>query len=483
MRHIPKLPLFLLAGLLLVTAGRPACAEVVHLRTGETIKGRAVRERSDDKNLVIEDYLSGATRVLEWEALDSGDAQRIKTDWGWIGATLEPIMVDRLEQKLSTGTQIVRGLIVREDDKNYYVMVGGREIAVLKATILDRSREAADPRDIYTPEQLVQKYHDKLQQEQGDAFDESDPRTAWKIADYAENAGDYDAAKKYFEICANDPDYLNAGVAKQRLTRVEEILRNKAALDDLREIHYVLSLKSFRRVRELLGKFTEAHPDLGDVLSGKLDKLHKDFEATRNAYFAKEAKFDFPKIVLRLIKEKVREKGIALSDATAWAKKELADLAFKELVARFQGQDDVTVAEAQGFWANRPKGNWRTVSYGSGTFIVSPAKIKPPKRRNPARNQKRKNQGPAPKLVAPKPPTRDQWWEQKADPKERQSWLMAYFVENSGLFEVSDEPKLVPCVTCNGTGLETQRLQTGGTWSWICRRCAGCQYDKRVRYR
>ena len=56
--------LLVLAVLLLVA---PVCvADVVHLRTGEAIKGRPLPAESDEKVLAIEDFLSGSTRRLRW---------------------------------------------------------------------------------------------------------------------------------------------------------------------------------------------------------------------------------------------------------------------------------------------------------------------------------------------------------------------------------------------------------------------------------
>ena len=71
--------LALLAGVLLVAPARPASADVVRLRTGEAIKGRVIVERSNEQVLVIEDYLSGATREIAWQAVDPTDAEKLQT--------------------------------------------------------------------------------------------------------------------------------------------------------------------------------------------------------------------------------------------------------------------------------------------------------------------------------------------------------------------------------------------------------------------
>jgi len=476
----------LVCALLFVAAGT-AGADVVHLRTGETVKGRLLPERSDENVLVVEDYLSGSVRTLAWQVVDKADAERIQLAWGWTNKALATVKGHRLEQELNNGTQTVRGLIVREDDTFYYVMIGGREVKLRKASVIEKTEEAMDPRDIWNPEQLVDRFVEELKKdpvvkEGGESVEAPSARLAWRMAEYAENAGDYARAKGWYAISANDEDFLNSVIAKQRLERVEGILRDAAALETIRDIRMRLSLKNFRRVREMLSAFPRNHPDAGALLQSRLEKAKKNFEQRRANYFTLEAKINLPKIILREIKLKVQEKDIGLADATAWTRRELPELAFKILSERFARRDDVEPDEARTFWDNRKKSGWRTVTYGSGTFIVSPAKVKPAKRRS---NTKRRNSGggAAPKVTLPKPPTRDQWWETKANTKQRMHWIMAFFVENSGLFEVADEAKLTPCPQCNGAGLESQRLQTGDTLKFICRRCAGSQTDKRVRYR
>ena len=81
----------------------------------------------------------------------------------------------------------------------------------------------------------------------------------------------------------------------------------------------------------------------------------------------------------------------------------------------------------------------------------------------------------------PKPPTPDSWWA-GADAEERGSWVLAYFIEHSDLFELG-EPDRKNCALCLGQGLQHKILQSGQTWSYLCVRCGGAQRDKLVKYR
>jgi hypothetical protein len=461
-----------------------AVADVIHLRTGETVKGRPLRDRSDKDVLVMEDFLSGAVRSLAWSVVEREDKQRLHREWGWENAALEAVKGHRLEQELAGGaTQEIRGLIVKEDDVFYHIQLGGRVVKIRKDQVLEKVEEDMDPRDIWSPEQLVERFTEELGKEEGVDLESPDGHVHWRIAEYARQAGDFATAKTHYVGGANDETYQNATVAKQRLADVEALLRDEAALRSLRDIRMALSLKSFERVREGIEGFAEKHPDAGEQIQARLEKTKADFVKRRAEFFQLEAKINFPKILLKMVKTKVSEKEIGISDATAWTRRELPDQAFEALAAKLQGRDKaVTPEEARAFWENRRKSGWKTANYGAGTFIVEPPKIKPPKRRAPRKSKGRSGGGAAPQVQIPKPPTRDQWWA-AAPSKDRQQWVMAFFVENSGLFEVAEEPKYSLCPKCNGAGLENKALQTGGTLSYLCTRCGGAQRDKRVRFR
>jgi hypothetical protein len=481
---LPLLAIALLA-VLCISPLQTCEADVVKLRTGESIKGRPLPEQSDEEILVIEDYMSGAMRRLSWTVVDPADRDRLQEEWQWKNKALAAVMGHRITQRLQDGsTEDVRGLIEKEDETHYHLRRGGRILKILKSQVEgEPEREEMDPRDIWSPEQLVQNFLKGLEDEGAD-LENLTTRQHWRVAEFAEKAGDYETARTHYQACTEDAEFLLLAVAKQRLEGVEKILRDKAALKTLRDIRMALNLKAFRRARERIEGFGELHPEASEPVLAKLEKLKKDFTNRRNEYFQLEAKIQFPKLVLKLIKPKVQEKDVTLSDMTAWTRRELPDEAFKLLAESMAKRDDVTPEEARAFWENRRKGGWRTATYGAGTFIVNPPKIKPPKRRRRNRSSSSRggSRGAGPSITIPKPPTRDGWWA-KAAVKERVQWVMAFFAQNSGLFEVSEEPKWSNCIQCNGEGLESKRLSTGELMQYLCTRCGGAQRDMRVQFR
>jgi len=474
-------------GLVTVLAiGTSECrADVVHLRTGEAVKGKPLVEQSDEGTLVMQDYLSGATRRFSWEVVDPLDKTRLWEEWAWTHSRARQTVVGRrISVKLSDGsTEDFVGVVESENETTFQLRSGGQLLPIQKSMVEDDQPEEVSPRDVWTPEQLYARFLEQLREDKrtrGEDADTLEVRDHWTLAQNAEWAEHWEKARDHYAVCAADGEFLNAGLAQTSLERVEAILRAQAALMRLREIKREVGLRSFRNARTSIASFPEEHKDLPDVVQKQFERVQQLFTEQRDAYFQLEAKIQFPKIVARLVKRKVAEKDITLSDASAWTKKDLPEQAFGDLVTRFLKKDDVTPDDVQQWWAQRSKSSWRYANYGGGTFIVEKPKVQQPKGGGGG-GRPQQGGGAAPVFVPPKPPTRDQWWAGAA-PKEREDWIFAFFVENSGLFEVG-EPKWDNCAKCLGAGLESKTLSTGGTWQYLCTRCAGAQRDKRVRWR
>lgn len=174
------------------------------------------------------------------------------------------------------------------------------------------------------------------------------------------------------------------------------------------------------------------------------------------------------------ILEKVKGTGVALTDVVAWTRRELPEELATWWIELYPEGELLTRDAALAAWAGRAKEGWLSASYGSGTFIVVPPKRKPPKRgARPGKNAE---------IVLPKPPTRDAWWT-NASAKARTAWVLAYFVEHSGLFELDAERISTACRMCHGEGMIVKVLQGGAKVRYLCPRCGGAQADASIRYR
>jgi hypothetical protein len=337
-----------------------------------------------------------------------------------------------------------------------------------------------DPREVWSPRQLWDKFLQSLRDE---GVNTSAPRAEdhWRMATYAQWLFLLEEAQEHYAACAGDEAFLKREVARQRLTAVEALIRDAKARETLAQAKSYVNWHNYRKAGEILDGFEAKHPEASDEVKKVLEKARKDFAQRRTEHFQKIARDNFVKIAENLIGAKVKEKDLLITDATSWTRRELVDESFKALAVRMEKYDAVTPEEARTYWEGRRKGTWRRVTYGAGTFIENPPKIKPPKRSTAPRPASGAGGRAAPAIQIPKPPTRDAWW---ADAKasEKESWLLAFFVEKSELFEVG-ERETRPCAVCNGVGLIHKTLQTGDVLSYLCTRCGGAQNDVVVKFR
>lgn len=453
----------LAVALLVILAADVAFADVLRLRTGEVVKCRPLREHSDEHVLVVRDLLSGALRSFAWDTLEQADRERLQTDWRITNPTLAPVGGHRITVTMEDGTTLeVFGLIV-DRESGVTLLRGGKEMKIPKERLVAVESAVLDPRDIWSPMQLVARFFERLRAEGADLRHLS-AREHFRVAENARIVGAFETAHEHYAACAGSDGFLSAPIARKRLAEMEALLQNQAELQALRRIRTAVARRSFRRARALLAEFKVTYPVAGKSIREALEKVEVFATKKRLAHFQMQAKYRFPKLVHKLIATQVRDPEVELADVVAWTRRELPEAAYAALAADFRRWDDVTPDEARAFWQQRLTSAWRTASYGSGTFIVERPKVTPPKR---------KPGSGAAAGRTPKPPTRDLWW-RRASRLTRSSWVMAYFAERSGLFELSQDKTRMPCPTCGGKGFKGRH---------ICPRCGGTLADRRVRFR
>ena len=452
--------------------------EVVRLRTGETLKGRLIMEKSNEAVAVFEDYVSGAIREIAWPAMEEADKTKIQVLLGivYVGAghAVETPCV-LVVYKLNVGTDDVRGVVQSEDGTSLVLKTAGGLITIPKASIVSREDMTCDATDVYTPDELAAK-------EKADKNPQNS-REWFAYAQYCEAVGAYAQAKEAYEIAATDPEFLNREVAATKVTQLTALLKDQDALKTIRDLKTKLASYLFVQVRAGLDKFGEKHPDASKAVLDKVEALKGQWKQSRETYFASEAGKNLVKAVEKLIVAKVKDKEAQFTEIQAWAKKELADQAMLELAKILQGKDEsVTPEDTGGFWKNRPKKTWWHATYGKGTFVAFPPLIKPPQNRNQPSSGGGNRSGPTVNIPIPKAPTRDSWWAAE-NTEGRKQWMLAYFVENSGLFDVAPKHEKSTCPQCEGSGIETKSLSGGSSLQYLCTRCAGAQQDQAVKYR
>jgi hypothetical protein len=469
---MPRLRLAALALALLLPAA-PASGEVLRLKTGETIKGRVVAERSTEAFVVVEDFATGATREIAWPAVVEADRERWLEQLGIEDKKgVIEVECDIVTYKVSGGTDVITGRVESEGDP-LRIRAGGRTVSIERSRVVSVEKGTCEATEIYTPEELAARKRDEV--------NPSTARDWFRLARFNEKVGAYEEAKAAYESAAADPEFLYQEQARAKVDEIAAILRDREAFDALRDVKLKLSSRQFSRVREVLDTFFERHPDAGEAVKKAVEAAKAQFKRERDKALAKAAGDAFPKIVRKLVRARVKDKEVKLTDVQSWAKRALPEEAMAELAGKSHlGRLDsaVTPEEARTLWDARPKRDWKRVPYGAGTFVVEPPKVKPPSRASGGGS----GGGPAVQVPIPKPPTRDSWWA-KESIDGREDWVFAHFVESSGLFDVHPKKDKSPCATCVGSGVISKMLSGGGQLTYLCTRCAGAQFDLTVKYR
>jgi hypothetical protein len=479
---ILRRPVAWLAFAALLSGSRPAHAERVALKTGETVLGKVITERTNVNVLVIEDYVSGGQREFVWEAVDDADARRLQQANGIIDVGNTMVPGELVVYRLNTGTGEIRGIVEKVEGGALFLRnVSSKDpLKIALADVVTREPIELDPQEIWTLDEVVKK-----------RFEEKEPQDAqaWFLfGQFCERVGAYERAKEAYDTVATDEAYLQRDLARAASVKMAALIADKGSFDELRDLRVAMGASLWKRVREGTDTFLTRHPDASDPVKKKLDELKAEFTKKRATYFADVAGKTFGPIARRLIELKVRPKDAVFNDVQAWIRKDVIEEAFDKLLKDFQLRDAaVTAEEAKSFFEARPKkaNGWKRASYDSGSFLIEPAKIKPPSGQpKPAAGSSKKNNnsGPAVVIPVPKPPTRDTWWESASGEVRARFWW-ATFVEKAGLFEVQPKRDRIACSTCDAAGKLTKLGTSGASLEYLCPRCGGSQYDQVVDYR
>ncbi len=464
---------------------RSGDADVIRLRTGAAIKGDPLQQQSDEKHLVIEDFVTGAVRRLQWEVVDPADRNRLFDEFGWSSNTVRVVPGHRVRQRLADGTiEDVLGLVKESGPGGTLIVVNGKEIRIPAAQVDEIIEEEMDPRDIWTAGQLYERARAELAAE-GVDLGSLGSREHFRLAETAAWAGALEPAREHYAAAAADEGYLQAPIARQRLGELEALLRDRASINELMDIRTSLSFRAFGRARARLATFETSNPDVSDAVKRRFQDVKRMFDESRTKWLRDTVRTSFTPELKDAIRLKLREKDLEFGDVTAWMRNELPEGAFEAVRKKCLKQDpDVTIEDVRQAWTDRRKLNYWSASFGSGTFIQFKPVVTAPKNQ-PRGNQGRGNQsgaGPQVRIEIPKPPTRDSWWA-KAEKGDLADFILAKFAMESGLFEVNENHVRTACLTCTGEGLIRKTNTNGTPLAYLCPRCGGARFDVRIKFR
>lgn len=479
-------------------AGDPhgARADVVELANGSIVQGRIVDGKTTEEGLAVELYETGGVVVIRWDHILASRAKELKVRTGIEAPEEDAVRVPGHTVLLATG-DVLQGLVLNLDAKGEAVKLktasGVREYDRTQVQRTDATE--LDGLAVYTADELYQWLRDQAPPDS--------PAAHKALGLQAMRIGALAKAREHLTTAKADAAFAQTteGRSLDAVLRQLEVLEKSAGAQAMKR--QIEDAKRQNRWNEALAKVAQLDEQFKDEQVRKaigFSVLENSVVRGRDAYFSREVQKRVYSTMSRLIDKKCSERkpsrvdpdqprGVAtpgtLAAARQWASKDLP----KEIWSKVGEDLGLTPDEMDRYWKERSGRNTQNANYGTGSFIVvkraaSTSRANDPgrQRRPPGSSRSDDKGGPKTPAKEDKPKTEEEWWD-LVGPGDRARWLTAFFVESSGIFEITRADEGEMCGNCGGKGSITSNNSDGSQSSTVCTTCNGAAKVRKVTFR
>lgn len=442
---------------------------------------------------------TGGVAQIGWQFLDPTQDLELRTQFGYVDTTGEEEMISADKLVLLTGEEVI-GKIVGRSDKEILLKVRGTVLPVPTSQVRSSSSGLQVPAlDVYTKDEL---YNLELAQ-----TDPEDAQAQWELARFCERIFDFGRAQEhYLKVQELDPDFQD-GALEAVLDRVAVKAERQDQVDFLANVDHLKRRNRYTDALMELTVFDELFPN--SPLANDRHKLEDRIVKARAQHAADIVRLSWFRRMERLAAKAAREQSY--EGALAYLDEGLARDLLGEVTADVAKiWPDVSSDVIGQFWLDRKRGRWRPASYGLGTWLLGEdgalAGIEAQTEEKPAlsdtdaqraalderlnrflKNQESQRRA---RKTADQEDDVEVYWAGLPH-SARTNWLVAYYVENSGQFDLRPKPELHNCRECGGlgvreiiyTGAARSDSQGGATQRQVCETCKGIGRTRRIRYR
>ncbi len=439
---------------------------MLKLRDGGILWGSIVAHDEDALRFARLD--TGGTVELRWSLLDPDEERELKLRFGYGDAGYEELFVDADKLYLVDGTERV-GLITERTGTELWLKTAEGRIPIPLQRLAGPTTLVQVPAlDVYTKDEL---YQQKLFELQAGLLSEGAEAAAahFEVARFAEGLLDYEKALQHYQaVVRADPTY-EAESMPGILQRAEEKAAVQAQVDLLQEIDLWRARRQYGKALADVQRFDDLYPD--SPLKEDLAKLKQRIAKYQERDLREEVVRSWHHWTRRLAEVAARK--MTYEEVLAYLDGPMAADVLKQVhESLLPIAPELKPEEARRLWDEREGGRLHQASYGDGTWLLGdgPARAElpsaeeeaPPEKGTQDESRKKmedmlkrylKNQEIAKKSQAggesededPKA-----FWAQWPSPNRAQ-WVLAYYVENSGDFELA-RVRWRNCRECGGTG-------------------------------
>ena len=440
-------------------AAAAAPTTMLRMRDGSILWGHVAEHTAESLLFVRAD--TGGRHRLAWTLLDPVEEKELKARYGYVEIAADELYVPA-ETITTTEGQQYTGLVLSRGAEGLVLKTASALVTLPAARLAGAPVPTQVPaREVYTKDEL---YAQKLA--------EVDPASAAgniELAVWCERTLDFArAADHWKKAAAADPSH-RADEVKNGIVRASEKAARADQIEWLANVEALVARKRFDEAivaaDSFAGRFADSplRPDAKRALDRAV-KARDRWISERvwslwNAQLGRVARELSVRATLAEVLAALE--GKLQEDILAGVVKELG-----------KSTKESTPEVVKRAFAQRRKERWLRASYGQGTWLLGkqgalkgadgakePAAAPVNERDKERLDLEKKlarfieNQQLA-RAAQAGPDEEDQretfWKEQPST--ARQNWIMAYYAENSGDFEVRPTPLLSPCRECGGTG-------------------------------
>ncbi|MEM9378843.1 MAG: hypothetical protein AAGB93_02760 [Planctomycetota bacterium] len=440
---------------------------------------------------------NGGRASVPWTLLDPRQAEELRTKFGYVEIEAEQALVDA-SQLVLEGGGVVEGVIVSREGDSFLVKTDGNLQMLPKRRVSDVREGLRLPAlDVYSREELYGIY-----------LTEADPSSAESqlaLARKCESILDFVHAVVHFEKALELGLSVDVDKVTGMLARARVKAQNQEQLEYLREADRLRKRRRFDDALAMLEAFPATFP--GSSLLEDSRKQSTRLLKARDAAGKELVRSRWNYWARKLTRAK------ALDDAFEASRTWAVEQASEEIQAKVlvDVQKKITAAatleDVRQLWEARDRVRYTSTTYSTGTWLLGEGRAqaggeeeetakeavsKVDEERQALENKIKRyldNQRIARRSQAAEDEedAAQTFWETWSR-TDRASWLLAFYIEEAGDYDVRPRPRLRPCRTCGGTGaielLVTGAVPQGGAGSVsLCPTCRGVKVVRSVYYR
>jgi len=466
---------FLVAGCLAAPAaqepassGAPPDAPVTFLQLRDGRSQWGTIRTHDPEGFVFERLDNGGIARIPWNLLDPGQEVDLKSKLGYVDLTGEEVMIDADRIVTTDGTEFLGRILDRTADSillktaSATISIQKNRIGGAATTVPVRALEVFSKSELYDQQLL--------------ANPPADAAGNFALGQYCERILDFQHACEHYQKAAEVDPAFRAADVRLALARATEKAKNQDQIDYLGEVESELLRKHFDKALALADAFPEKFPASALVPDAK--KKHDRILKARDAFIADRVARQLITRAGALAHTAALEKPF--EEAVAYTQEAMRLELFNSVAQDMQRiSKEATPDTVRQMWAARKKIIWHHASYGLGTWLLGKDEAlkgmeeeKEEKKPVTEVDQQRadlekkikaflQNQEMARKAQGKEQQNEDREGFWKGFPAmSRAQWLLAYFIENSGDFQVAKHPNLSNCPDCGGHG--TREMSVAG---------------------